>query len=58
MEWAHRFFLLHIPLMAEKGVISREQADALMADWNAHRRNPDTLFFSPLVVDVAGIVRR
>jgi SAM-dependent methyltransferase len=58
MEWAHRFFSLHIPLMAEKGVISREQADALMADWNAHRQNPDTLFFSPLVVDVAGIARR
>jgi SAM-dependent methyltransferase len=57
-DWAHRFFSLHIPLMAEKGVISREQADALMADWNAHRQNPDTLFFSPLVVDVAGIVRR
>ena len=58
MEWAHRFFSLHIPLMVEKGVISREQADALMADWNAHRQNPDTLFFSPLVVDVAGIARR
>jgi ubiquinone/menaquinone biosynthesis C-methylase UbiE len=58
MEWAHRFFSLHTPLMAEKGVISREQADALMADWNSHRRNPDTLFFSPLVVDVAGIARR
>jgi len=44
--------------MAEKDVISREQADALMADWNAHRQNPDSLFFSPLVVDVAGIDRR
>ena len=58
MEWAHRFFSLHIPLMAEKGVISNEQADALTADWNSHRRNPDTVFFSPLVVDVAGIARR
>ena len=57
-EWAHRFFSLHIPLMEEKGIISREQADALMADWNAHLQNPDTLFFSPLVVDVAGIARR
>jgi SAM-dependent methyltransferase len=58
MEWAHRFFSLHIPLMAEKGVISHEQADTLTADWNAHRQNPDALFFSPLVVDVAGIDRR
>jgi len=58
MEWAHRFFSLHIPLMAERGIVSGEQAGTLMADWNAHRQNPDTLFFSPLVVDVAGIARR
>lgn len=54
MEWAHRFFSSHIPLMVEKGLLSSAQADALLGDWNAHRRNPDTLFFSPLVVDVAG----
>ena len=57
MEWAHRFFSLHVPLMAEKGIISIDQANALLADWQAHRQNPETLFFSPLVVDVAGIVR-
>jgi len=54
MEWAHRFFSTHVPLMAQKGLISSEQAEALMADWNAHRQNPDALFFSPLVVDIAG----
>ncbi len=54
MEWAHRFFSLHIPKMAEKGIITREQADALLDDWRSHGQNPDTLFFSPLVVDVAG----
>jgi hypothetical protein len=57
MEWAHRFFSMHIPLMADKGVITREQADALLADWNAHRQNPETIFFSPLVVDVAGTLQ-
>ena len=54
MEWAHRFFSLHIPLMAEKGIITREQSDNLLTDWQAHRENQNTLFFSPLVVDVAG----
>ena len=54
MEWAHRFFSLHIPLMAEKGLITRELSLQLLADWQAHRQQPDTLFFSPLVVDVAG----
>lgn len=54
MEWAHRFFSLHIPLMAEKGIITREQASQLLTDWHAHRQKQETLFFSPLVVDVAG----
>lgn len=54
MEWAHGFFPVHIPIMAEKGIITRRQADAFLDDWNSHRRNPDMLFFSPLVVDVAG----
>lgn len=54
MEWAHRFFSMHIPLMADKGIIAREHADHLLKDWQAHRQNPNTLFFSPLVVDVAG----
>jgi ubiquinone/menaquinone biosynthesis C-methylase UbiE len=54
MEWAHRFFSLHIPIMAEKGIISREQARQLLTDWQTRRQNQETLFFSPLVVDVAG----
>jgi SAM-dependent methyltransferase len=54
MEWAHRFFTLHIPLMAEKGVISRDESDQLLTDWQVHKQNQNTLFFSPLVVDVAG----
>jgi SAM-dependent methyltransferase len=54
MEWAHRFFSTHIPLMVEKGLLSSAQAEALIGDWNVHRQNPDALFFSPLVVDVAG----
>ena len=57
MEWAHRFFSLHIPLMANRGLITNTKAAELLSDWNAHRQNPDTLFFSPLVVDVAGSVR-
>jgi len=44
--------------MVEKGIISPEQAGALMIDWNTHRQDPDAVFFSPLVVDVAGIAGR
>jgi len=58
MDWAYQFFEIHIPLMAEKGVLSHDQSLALMADWNAHRKNPDALFFSPLVVDIAATTPR
>jgi ubiquinone/menaquinone biosynthesis C-methylase UbiE len=54
MEWAHRFFTKHIPHMVEKGSFSAEEGTALLNDWNSHRENPDTLFFAPIVVDVAG----
>lgn len=54
MEWAHRFFSLHVPLMADRGLITSTKATELLSDWDVHRQNPDTLFFSPLVVDVAG----
>ena len=54
MEWAHRFFSTHVPLMAEHGLMKRAEAEAILKDWNEHRGNPDAMFFSPLVVDVAG----
>jgi SAM-dependent methyltransferase len=55
MEWAHRFFITHFQAMVDKKVITQTEGDAMLADWLAHRKNPDTMFFSPLVVDVAGV---
>ncbi|HEV8537790.1 MAG TPA: hypothetical protein VGR15_02605, partial [Bacteroidota bacterium] len=57
MEWAHRFFSTHIQVMVDKGVITRERGDAMWSDWLAHRANPDAVFVSPIVCDVAGIRR-
>jgi ubiquinone/menaquinone biosynthesis C-methylase UbiE len=54
IEWAHRFFVPHLPLMAGKGDCSKEEADAMLQDWLEHRKNPNTIFFSPIVVHVAG----
>jgi len=54
MEWAHRFFTVHIQIMVDKGAMTQQQGDAALADWLAHRNNPDAMFFSPIVVDVAG----
>ncbi len=54
IEWAHRFFVPHLPLMAEKGNCTAQEAQAMVEDWLAHRKNPDTIFFSPIVVHIAG----
>ena len=53
MEWADQFFTAHVNKMVEKGVAKQSEGDAILADWYEHRKNPDALFFSPLVVDVA-----
>ena len=54
MEWAHRFFTVHIHHMVEKNLLTVQEGDAMLTDWQDHCRNPDALFFSPIVVDVAG----
>ncbi len=54
-EWHHLFITQHVPLMVEKNIISEETGKAILEDWNRHRSNPDSLFFSPLVVDMAGV---
>ena len=53
MEWGHQYFTVHIPIMAEKGLMTSGERDALVADWLEHRKDPDALYFSPSVVDVA-----
>lgn len=53
-EWANRFFSVHFQIMADHKVISQQEADDMLADWNAHKNNPETFFFSPVVVDVIG----
>jgi len=53
IEWAHRFFTVHIPLMVEKGIVEEERGTALLADWSKHRHDPETIFVSPIVIDIA-----
>ncbi len=54
IEWAHRFFTVHLQLMADKKIISQKESDALLEDWLHHRDKLDTIFFSPVVVDLIG----
>ncbi|MBK8383204.1 MAG: methyltransferase domain-containing protein [Ignavibacteria bacterium] len=53
-EWAYRFFKVHLPLMADKNLISRDECNELLKDLNDHKNNPDMIFFSPVIVNIAG----
>ncbi len=52
--WAERFFVPHPPLMAERGNCTKEEAEAMVRDFLDHKQDPNTIFFSPIVVHVAG----
>lgn len=52
-EWHHVFITHHIPLMIEKNIIPADVGNAILADWKHHRKNPNSIFFSPLVMDMA-----
>ena len=54
-EWMNRFLASHLPPIGEKGIMTKEGADAILADWIAQRNNPDAIYFSPIVVDIAGV---
>ncbi len=56
MEWAHRFFSTHIQTMVDKGIIPQQEGDAMWKDWLEHRSNPDAIFVSPIVFDIAGVL--
>jgi SAM-dependent methyltransferase len=53
IEWADKFFTKHMHLMVGSGATTKEMGDAMLEDWYAHRKNPDTIFCSPIVVDMA-----
>lgn len=53
MEWMGRFLKSQLPVMVERHITTQDIADAVMADWLAHLDNQNTIFFSPLVVDIA-----
>lgn len=52
-KWHDLFITHHIPQMVQKGIMPSDIAEEILNDWNAHKNNPDSIFFSPLVVDMA-----
>lgn len=54
MEWMGRYLYSQLPVMVERKLTTETEAAAIRADWEAHLANPDTVFVSPFVVDIAG----
>ena len=52
-RWADVFFPFFAGRWVEEGLMSSEEERAFRIEWEAHKRNPDALFFSPIVVDAA-----
>ncbi len=53
MEWVGSFLVFFSRAYLEQGLVTQAEFDAFHAEWQARRRDPDTLFFSPIVCDVA-----
>ncbi|MCI0448753.1 MAG: methyltransferase domain-containing protein [Chlorobi bacterium] len=54
LQWADRFFNVHVQQMIDMEIIKQNTGDAMLNDWNEHKQNPDTVFFSPILVNAAG----
>lgn len=52
-RWASMFFRMHLPIMAEKGVISKAECDIQLKNFDALEADPNMIFFSPIILDCA-----
>lgn len=53
-QWADKFFTVHIQQMVDLGVISQSEGDEMHTDWNAHKKDEDSVFISPTITVIAG----
>lgn len=52
-RWADAFFPHHSASMVEAGVLSAAERALFLREWEERKRDPQALFFSPIVVDFA-----
>jgi len=52
-RWAGAFFPHYSEALAAAGFMSAQERERFLEEWSAAQRNPDAMFFSPMVVDVA-----
>jgi SAM-dependent methyltransferase len=52
-RWAGAFFPHYSSMLAEQGLMRAEEREQFLSEWAAAEKNPDAMFFSPMVVDIA-----
>jgi len=52
-RWADAFFPHHSESMQSAGLLTPEERARFLAEWDQRKRDPDSVFFSPIVVDCA-----
>ncbi len=53
-RWADKFFTVHVQQMVDMGITTQELGDEMLKDWVDHRNDPDSVFFSPTIANIAG----
>lgn len=51
-RWADVYFPTFSKTYMERGLMTAEERDRFLAEWSERKADPDTLFFSPMIVDV------
>lgn len=52
-RWAGRFFPHYSEMLVEQGLMLADERKRFLAEWSVAEQNPDAMFFSPMVVDIA-----
>jgi SAM-dependent methyltransferase len=52
-RWADAFFPRHSETMVREGVMLASERELFLAEWEARKKDPNAVFFSPIVVDAA-----
>jgi SAM-dependent methyltransferase len=53
-RWADRFFPHFSGVMEQSGVLAPAERAQFLREWEERKREPNALFFSPMIVDAAG----
>jgi SAM-dependent methyltransferase len=53
-RWADAFFVPHSENMVRAGVLTADERTLFLREWAERKADPDAMFFSPIVADVAG----